>query len=90
MNQYYRKPNLFIYRLTQGISSLAQTIIFKRKFIRNELKGKKGPIIVIANHQAALDFINLIGATKEPMSFVISNSFYSTLPIKKMMTDHII
>ena len=85
MNQYYRKPNLFIYRLTQGISSLAQTIIFKRKFIRNELKGKKGPIIVIANHQAALDFINLIGATKEPMSFVISNSFYSTLPIKKMM-----
>ena len=85
MNQYYRKPNLFIYRLTQGVSSLAQTIIFKRKFIRNELKGKKGPIIVIANHQAALDFINLIGATKEPMSFVISNSFYSTLPIKKMM-----
>ena len=85
MNQYYRKPNLFIYRLTQGMSSLAQTIIFKRKFIRNELKGKKGPIIVIANHQAALDFINLIGATKEPMSFVISNSFYSTLPIKKMM-----
>jgi predicted RNA-binding Zn-ribbon protein involved in translation (DUF1610 family) len=85
MNQYYRKPNLFIYRLTQGISSLVQTIIFKRKFIRNELKGKKGPIIVIANHQAALDFINLIGATKEPMSFVISNSFYSTLPIKKMM-----
>lgn len=85
MNQYYRKPNLFIYRLTQGVSSLAQTIIFKRKFMRNELKGKKGPIIVIANHQAALDFINLIGATKEPMSFVISNSFYSTLPIKKMM-----
>ena len=26
-------------------------LIFKRKFIRNELKGKKGPLVVIANHQ---------------------------------------
>ncbi len=83
--QYYKKPNMFIYRLTQGASYLAERVIFRRKFIRNELKGKKGPIIVIANHQAALDFINLIGATREPMSFVVSNSFYSTLPVKGMM-----
>lgn len=86
MNQnYYVKPNMFIYRLTQGVSALAQRLIFRRKFMRNELKGKKGPIVVIANHQAALDFINLIGATREPMSFVISSSFYRTLPIKGLM-----
>ena len=38
--------------------------------------------MVIANHEAALDFVNLIGTTKRPMTFVISNSFFSTLPIK--------
>ena len=83
--QHYQKPNMPLYRLTQGVSYIAERILFRRKFMRNELKGKKGPIVVIANHQAALDFINLIGATREPMTFVISNSFYSTLPFKGIM-----
>ncbi len=83
--QQYRKPNMLLYRLTQGVSHVAKRILFKSEFIRNELKGKKGPIVVIANHQAALDFVNLINATREPMSFVISNSFYSSLPFKGIM-----
>lgn len=83
--QYYKKPNMFIYRLTQCASAVAEKLFFRRKYMRNELKGKKGPIVVIANHQAQLDFINLIGATNEPMSFVISSSFYRTMPVKKMM-----
>lgn len=83
--QQYKKPNMLLYRLTQGVSHVAERILFKRQFIRNELKGKKGPIVVIANHQAALDFINVIDATREPMSFVISNSFYSSLPFKGIM-----
>ncbi len=76
------KPNLFCYRLAQAVSWVVATFIFKRKFIRNEIKGKKGPFVVIANHQAAYDFVNLIGATARPMSFVISRSFFSTLPIQ--------
>ena len=83
--QHYKKPNMPLYRMTQAVSFVAQRLLFKRKLIRNELKGKKGPIVVIANHQAALDFINLIDATREPMTFVISNSFYSTLPFKGIM-----
>ncbi len=82
---YYNKPNMFVYRLTQCASAVAEKLFFRRKYMRNELKGKKGPIVVIANHQAQLDFINLIGATREPMSFVISSSFYRTMPVKKMM-----
>ncbi len=81
----YRKPNLFLYRLTQFLSGIVSKVIFKRKTLRNEIKGKKGPFIVIANHEAALDFVNLIGATSRPMTFVISNSFYSTLPVKGIM-----
>ena len=81
----YQKPNLFFYRIAQAVSWLAATVIFRRQILRNEIKGKKGPFVVIANHQAALDFVNLIGATARPMTFVISNSFYSTLPIKGLL-----
>lgn len=78
----YQKPNGICYRLAQAVSWFVATFIFKRKFIRNEIKGKKGPFVVIANHEAAYDFVNLIGATARPMSFVISKSFFSSLPIQ--------
>lgn len=79
------KQNKFYYRLTQFLSGIVSRTLFRRKVLRNELKGKKGPLVVIANHEAALDFTNLIGLTKEQMIFVISNSFYNSLPFKKIM-----
>ena len=82
MNQ---KPNKFIYRFVQFLCLIVAKLFFRRKFLRNEIKGKKGPFVVIANHESALDFVNLIGATKAPMTFVISNTFYSTLPFKGFM-----
>ena len=78
----YQKPDLLYYRTAQAASWIVSTIIFRRKILRNAIKDKKGPFAVIANHEAALDFVNLIGASRRPMSFVISNSFYNTLPIK--------
>ncbi len=81
----YTKPNLLIYRLAQVISWFVATFIFRRKVLRNEIKGKQGAYVVIANHQAAYDFVNLIGLTRRPMSFVISSSFYNALPIKGML-----
>lgn len=77
----YNRPKLLHYRVAQIASWFVSTFIFKRKILRNEINGKKGPFVVIANHQAALDFVNLISITKRPMSFVISNSFYNSLPI---------
>ena len=79
---HYKKPNLLCYRITQFAAWFVATFIFRRKILRNEIKGKQGPFVVIANHQAALDFVNLIGATSRPMSFVISNAFFNTLPVK--------
>ena len=81
----YSKPNLIVYRLAQLVSWFVATFIFKRKVIRNELKGKQGAYVVIANHQAAYDFVNLIGLNSRPMSFVISSSFYNALPIKGIL-----
>lgn len=81
----YIKPNQICYRIAQGVSWVAAKLIFGRKILRNEIKGKKGAFVVIANHQAALDFVNLIGLSIRRMTFVISNSFYSTLPIKGLL-----
>ena len=82
----YEKPSFFFYKVAQTVSWAASKIIFKRKYIRNEIKNIKGPFAVIANHEAALDFVNLICARKRPMSFVISKSFYNSLPVKGIMT----
>ena len=75
----YKKPNLLCYRIAQVVAWIVATFIFRRKFLRNEIKGKQGPFVVIANHQAALDFVNLIGATQRPMNFVISNSLTAVI-----------
>jgi len=82
---HYQKPNLFYYRMTQVAAWFVAKGIFQRKILRNELKGVKGPYVVIANHQAAYDFVNLIGLSQRPMSFVVSNSFYQSLPIQGIM-----
>ena len=78
-----KKPyNMLRYRIAQGASWLVSRLIFRVKYKRNHLKYAKGPYVVIANHQAALDFVNLITATSRPMTFVISRSFFSTLPLR--------
>ncbi|MBQ8351572.1 MAG: 1-acyl-sn-glycerol-3-phosphate acyltransferase [Clostridia bacterium] len=79
------KQNMLLYRVAQLASWFVSVFLFRRKILRNEIKGKKGPFVIIANHQAALDFTNLIGATSRPMSFVVSSSFYNTLPVKGAM-----
>lgn len=82
----YTKPSLLVYRLAQVVCWFVATFMFRRRILRNEIKGVKGPYVVIANHQAKYDFVNLIGVTHRPMSFVISNSMYSSLPIKGLLT----
>lgn len=80
------RQSRFCYFLARIVTGFVARFIFKRRFIRNELRGKRGPIVVIANHQAAYDFVNLFGATSRRMHFVISESFYNTLPIKKFLS----
>lgn len=77
-----QQSNLFQYRAAQTLSRVASTLLFRCRTLRNEIKNVEGPYTIIANHQAALDFVNLIGATRRPIRFVISQSFFSTLPIR--------
>lgn len=77
-----REQNIVCYYIVRALAWLMAIFVFRRTFVRNELRKVKGPCVVIANHEAALDFVNLIGATRRPMSFVISHAFYETLPCK--------
>lgn len=81
----YKKPSLLHYRIAQVVTWLFAKLIFRRKVLRNEIKGVKGPFVVIANHQCAYDFVSLISLIWRPMSFVISNSFFNSLPITGFM-----
>lgn len=85
MEAKYNRPNIFIYRFVQLVAMIFSAIVFKRKIIRNEIKHAEGPFVVIANHQAAYDFVNLISTTSRPMTFVLSNSFYNTLPFPRIL-----
>lgn len=81
----YKKPKKIYYALTRFAAGIVSRLTFKRKYVRNELRGKKGPFVVLATHEAALDFVNLIGITREHMHFVISSAFYNTMPVKGIM-----
>lgn len=80
-----RKPDVVLYGMTRFVARAAAKFVFHRKFLRNELKGKKGPCVVIANHQSMLDFVNVMGATRRMMHFVISSAFFNTLPVRGIM-----
>ena len=81
----YIKPDLLAYRTVQLASGVLARFVFRRRFIRNEIKNVDGPYAVIANHQCALDFVTLIGATRKRLTFVLSNSFYSSLPVRGLL-----
>ena len=86
MENRYKKPNRFIYIFYKYISKLISKFKLNLKVERNELKGKKGSFVVLANHESVIDFVTLSGNI--PTShFVISQSFYNTLPIKKLMSS---
>ena len=81
----YVRPNLLAYRAVQLASGALALFVFRRRFIRNEIKGVDGPYAVIANHECALDFVTLIGATRKRLTFVLSNSFYNSLPVRGIL-----
>ncbi len=79
------KHNMLVYKVAQALSGILASTVFKRKFLRNEIKNIDGAAVVIGNHQAALDFTTMIGATSRHITFVVSDSFFNTLPFKKPM-----
>lgn len=81
----YRKPNPIIYYIYHFLCKIIAKFVFNTKILRNEIKGVKGPYVVLANHESQIDFINLAITSKRRMHMVISNSFYQTISIKPLL-----
>jgi ribosomal protein S27E len=81
----YKKPNWLVYFIYRMISKFIAKFVFNTHINRNELKKVKGPYVVIANHESSIDFINVAAFIKRRVHFVISKSFYNTLPIRGLL-----
>lgn len=81
----FRKPNFFVYGVFRLASKFLSKFMFKVKVTKNEVRGKKGSYVIIANHEASIDFIALAAAVKRRINFVISNSFYQSLNIQPLI-----
>lgn len=87
MKKSYRvnKPNKFFYGLFRFLSLLLSKFVYNLKIKRNEIKNKKGPFLIVANHESFIDFINLCTCNNHRMHFVVSNSFYQSLFINPIL-----
>jgi len=72
----FKKPNRFVYGVFVLASKFLAKFKYNLKYNKNEFKNINGPCLILANHEASIDFINLAAALKRRAHFVISNSFY--------------
>ncbi len=81
----FEKPNYIVYGVLLFVCKIISKFKFNLKIEKNEIKKVKGPYVIIANHESAIDFINVVCATNRRLTFVISNSFYQSLKIHKLI-----
>lgn len=76
----YKKPNAITYSALHNLALVLSRSVFKNEKLRNELKNEKGPCVVIANHESAMDPVNMLAACRRPATFVLSNAYANTMP----------
>lgn len=81
----YKKPNLLVYSIGKLITKFLAKFIYNIKLEKDELGKRKGPFVVIANHEASIDFIGLLANVKTRTHFVLSHAYYNTLPIRGLL-----
>ena len=81
----YKKPNILVYSIFRFASKIISKFKFNLHIIGNDTRGKKGPYVIIANHESSIDFIFLAATVKRKINFVISNSFYQSLKIQPLL-----
>lgn len=81
----YKKPNFFVFNFFKLCCRFMAKFVYHYKAGINELKGKKGPYLLLSNHEFKLDFMNLYPLVPGRSHMVISYSFYKTSKIRKIM-----
>ena len=81
----YRHPNRFFVSIGRGISRFLCKYIYNAKVIRNELEGKTGRYVIIANHESIIDVLPAYAAVPPKTHFVVSKAMMQSIPIAPIM-----
>jgi hypothetical protein len=84
-NKSYRKPNRFFVSLGKGISRFLCKFVYNAKIIRNDLEGKTGRCVIIANHESIIDVLPAYAAVPAKTHFVVSKAMMESIPIAPIM-----
>lgn len=81
----YKKPNPLVYGALRLISRALCKFYFRMRVVRNELKGSSGRRILIANHEAAMDFLTAYAVAPAKTHAVTSRSIMHSMPLLPLM-----
>lgn len=81
----FKKPNPLIYPIGKLCAKIYTKFVLNLKVEKNETKNAKRPYVLLANHEASIDFMSLLAALKGKIIFVVSNAYYQTNPIKWLL-----
>lgn len=75
----YKKTSIVVYGVFRFFSGIISKYLYNPQVIRNEIKNIEGPFILIANHQSALDAMNIVIQYKGKLRIVFGNNYYYSL-----------
>ena len=81
----FRHPNRFIFFVARGISRFLCRFVLNVHISKNELKGKSGRCVIIANHESVIDVLPAYAICPPKTHFVVSKAMMQSLPIAPLM-----
>ena len=81
----YREPNGFIFAIARMISKFMCKFVYNVEIVRNELKGKTGRYVIIANHESIIDVLPAYTVVPAKTHFVVSKAMMQSMPIAPLM-----
>ncbi len=81
----YREPNPLIFGLARGISRFLCRFFYNVKILRNDLEGKSGRYVIIANHESIIDVLPAYTVVPPKTHFVVSKAMMDSMPIAPLM-----
>ncbi|MBO7195945.1 MAG: 1-acyl-sn-glycerol-3-phosphate acyltransferase [Clostridia bacterium] len=84
-NKTYRHPNRLVFALARWISRFLCKFVYHVKVVRNELEGKTGRCVIIANHESIIDVLPAYAVVPSKTHFVVSKAMMKSMPIAPLM-----
>ncbi len=81
----FRHPNRFVYAVAKGISRFLCRFVLNVKIGKNELKGKSGRCVIIANHESVIDVLPAYAVVPPKTHFVVSKAMMQSMRIAPLI-----